>query len=174
LRRCSSLPIVGQPIGGCVRAPAGGNAAHTPSPVCLNIHPPCRSIASRNTSSCAASADRIAAGSASQRRVEPSMSVNRNVTVPDGPPTHRTLRQGPIRLGGRAPRDRRRSDVVVVAVVQVGDVGMGVHEGVVLMAVRVMAADGVGVGGVLVLVVFVVAVLVHVVQPVVGVAMVVA
>jgi len=61
-----------------------------------------------------------------------------------------------------------------VAVVQIGDVGMGVHEGVVSMAVGVMAADGVDVGGVLVLVVFVVGVLVHVIQAVVGVAMVVA
>ena len=32
------------------------NAAHTPSPVCLNNQPPCASIAARNTSSCAASA----------------------------------------------------------------------------------------------------------------------
>ena len=38
------------------------NAAHTPSPVCLNINPPCASIAARNTSSWAASATRIASG----------------------------------------------------------------------------------------------------------------
>jgi hypothetical protein len=63
---------------------------------------------------------------------------------------------------------------VVVAVVHVGTVGMGVHEGVVSMLVRVMAPDGVDVGEVLVLVVFVVDVLVHVVQPVMGVSMVVA
>ena len=60
------------------------NAAHTPSPVCLNNEPPCPSIAVRNISSCAASATRIASASASHRRVEPSMSVNRNVTTPDG------------------------------------------------------------------------------------------
>jgi hypothetical protein len=28
------------------------NTAHTPSPVCLNIKPPCASIAVRNTLSC--------------------------------------------------------------------------------------------------------------------------
>ena len=38
----------------------------------------------RNTSSCAASATRIASASASHRRVEPSTSVNRNVTTPEG------------------------------------------------------------------------------------------
>src|SRR6516225_7803235 len=32
-------------------------------------------------------AEPIASGADSQRRVEPSMSVNRNVTVPDGVPT---------------------------------------------------------------------------------------
>ena len=60
------------------------NAAHTPSPVCLNNQPPCASIALRNTSSCAASATRIPSASASHRRVEPSTSVNKNVTTPEG------------------------------------------------------------------------------------------
>src|ERR1700756_2440680 len=60
------------------------NAAHTPSPVCLNNQPPCRSIALRNTSSWAASAARIPSASASHRRVEPSTSVNKNVTTPEG------------------------------------------------------------------------------------------
>src|SRR6202044_409096 len=60
------------------------NAAHTPSPVCLNNQPPCASIAERNTSSWAASATRIPSASASHRRVEPSTSVNRNVTTPEG------------------------------------------------------------------------------------------
>ena len=59
-------------------------AAHTPSPVCLNNQPLCFSTASRNTSSWVSSAARIASGSASQRRVEPSISVNRNVTTPRG------------------------------------------------------------------------------------------
>ena len=63
---------------------ADPNAAHTPSPVCLNNQPPLASTAVRSTSSWAANATRIASASASQRRVEPSISVNRNVTVPDG------------------------------------------------------------------------------------------
>ena len=62
------------------------NAAHTPSPVCLNNQPPWRSIASCNTLSWAASACRIPSASASHRRVEPSISVNRNVTTPEGGP----------------------------------------------------------------------------------------
>jgi hypothetical protein len=45
------------------------NAAHTPSPVCLNNQPPCALIASRDTASCAVSAARIASASASHRRV---------------------------------------------------------------------------------------------------------
>jgi hypothetical protein len=52
--------------------------------VCLNKKPPWASIAERNTSSWAANAARIASASASHRRVEPSTSVNRNVTTPDG------------------------------------------------------------------------------------------
>jgi hypothetical protein len=60
------------------------NAAHTPSPVCLNNQPPCASIALRNTSSWAASAARIPSASASHRRVDPSTSVNKNVTTPEG------------------------------------------------------------------------------------------
>ena len=60
------------------------NAAHTPSPVCLNMKPPCTSIAERNTSSCAARALRIKSASVSHRRVDPSTSVNKNVTTPDG------------------------------------------------------------------------------------------
>ena len=52
--------------------------------MCLNNQPPCASIALRNTSSWAASATRIASASASHRRVEPSTSVNRNVTTPEG------------------------------------------------------------------------------------------
>jgi hypothetical protein len=60
------------------------NAAHTPSPVCLNNQPPCASIAARNTSSWAASAARMPSASFSHRRVEPSTSVNKNVTTPEG------------------------------------------------------------------------------------------
>src|ERR1700730_18899736 len=60
------------------------NAAHTPSPVCLNRKPPCASIALCDTSSWAASAACIPSASASHRRVEPSISVNKNVTTPEG------------------------------------------------------------------------------------------
>ena len=60
------------------------NTAHTLSPVCLNRKPLCASIAVRNTSSWAMSAARIAGASASHRRVEPSTSVNKNVTTPEG------------------------------------------------------------------------------------------
>ena len=68
------------------------NAAHTPSPVCLNNQPPCASIAERNTSSWAASAARIAIG----------------VGLP---PTGRTLdigeqkRHHPRRRGARTPAE---------------------------------------------------------------------
>jgi hypothetical protein len=60
------------------------NAAQIPSPVCLKSDPPQSVTAVRRTSSCATNADRIAPGSASHRRVDPSMSVKRNVTTPDG------------------------------------------------------------------------------------------
>jgi hypothetical protein len=43
--------------------------------VCLNTMPPCPSTAERTTSSWSASTSRIPCASASQRRVEPSMSV---------------------------------------------------------------------------------------------------
>ena len=59
-------------------------AATKPSPVWPNKNPSYASIAVRNTLSCTTSATRIASASASHRRVEPSTSVNRNVTTPDG------------------------------------------------------------------------------------------
>src|SRR6516164_11025699 len=59
-------------------------AATKPSPVWLNKNPSYASIAVRNTLSCTTSAARIACASASHRRVEPSTSVNRNVTTPEG------------------------------------------------------------------------------------------
>lgn len=86
-------------------ARAEPNAAHTPSPVCLNSQPPRVSIADRRTSSWSMSAVRIASGSASHRRVEPSISVNRNVTVPEGrcsptgrERTHRLIRPRSARI----------------------------------------------------------------------------
>src|SRR6266581_2228503 len=75
--RCAS-------IAASTAARAEANAAHTPSPVFLNSHPPRASMAARSTSSCAARATCIASGSSSHRRVDPSISVKRNVTVPLG------------------------------------------------------------------------------------------
>ena len=50
----------------------------------LNKNPSYASIAVRNTLSWTTSAARIACASASHRRVEPSTSVNKNVTTPEG------------------------------------------------------------------------------------------
>ena len=60
------------------------NAAHTPSPVCLNNQPPCAPIADAQHLVMGGHAARIASASASHRRVEPSTSVKRNVTTPEG------------------------------------------------------------------------------------------
>ena len=62
-----------------------GKTAWIPSPVVLTVVPPCSATASRRMPSCRASAGRIASGCCSQRRVDPSRSVNRNVKVPVGP-----------------------------------------------------------------------------------------
>jgi hypothetical protein len=50
---------------------AANSMANGPSPVWLNKKPSCASIEERNTSSCAIRAARIAAASASHRRVDP-------------------------------------------------------------------------------------------------------
>src|SRR6478735_1795490 len=94
------------------------NAATTPSPVWLNKNPSFISMAVRNTLSCATTADPIASASASHRRVDPSISVNRNVTTPKGAgavmasprPTRYVLRSqafSPLRGSGPNSRDRR-------------------------------------------------------------------
>ena len=75
--RCASIAAFTADIG-------DANAAATPSPVWLNKNPSYASIAVRNTLSCATRADRIPSASASHRRVEPSTSVNKNVTTPEG------------------------------------------------------------------------------------------
>ena len=49
----------------------------------FTTRPPCASIAPRTNPSCNANAARIASGWSSHSRVEPSISVNKNVTVPD-------------------------------------------------------------------------------------------
>ena len=58
--------------------------AWSPSPVVFTTVPSWCSTASRRIASWRSSAGRIAAGCCSHSRVEPSRSVNRNVTVPDG------------------------------------------------------------------------------------------
>ncbi|HVM66863.1 MAG TPA: hypothetical protein VMU14_18490, partial [Acidimicrobiales bacterium] len=68
-------------------SPARPNATPTPSPPVENTYPPCASTAARTTASWRASAAGITSGAACHRRVDPSMSVNKNVTVPDGAPT---------------------------------------------------------------------------------------
>ena len=59
--------------------------ANTPSPVLFTTRPPCDSTVSRTSPSCSMSAARISSGCSSHLRVEPSISVKRNVTVPDDP-----------------------------------------------------------------------------------------
>ncbi len=76
------------------------NAAWKPSPVVFTTNPACPSIASRTTASCRARAGRIASGCCSQRRVDPSRSVKRNVTVPDG---NSLNADSPARPGFRGP-----------------------------------------------------------------------
>ncbi len=66
------------------RRPGRGEGGAHPVAGVLEQKPPCASISPRSTSSWAASATRIASASASHRRVEPSTSVNRNVTTPEG------------------------------------------------------------------------------------------
>ena len=50
----------------------------------LNTYPPAPSMASVISASCLASAEAISVGWSSQALVLPSMSVNSNVTFPDG------------------------------------------------------------------------------------------
>src|SRR5215217_5024486 len=60
------------------------NASPKPSPAVANTYPSHASTASRTAASCTLSDADIPSGSAGQHRVEPSTSVNKNVTVPDG------------------------------------------------------------------------------------------
>src|SRR6202042_1316644 len=99
------------------------NAAHTPSPVCLNNQPPCASIAPRNTSSWAASATRISSASASHRRVEPSTSVNRNVTTPEGAGTSAESHNKTVSLRSLNTRSTRAENQALVMLAEVQIVG---------------------------------------------------
>ena len=117
----------------CTAASTAGravaNAAQTPSPVCLNNQPPWASIAARSTSSCAARAARMTSGSVSHRRVEPSMSVNRKVTVPDGCATD-----------GHYPRARRSHPPAVVEALAEEALRPGCSRGS-LVELHALAAD---------------------------------
>jgi hypothetical protein len=68
-------------------SPARANAAANPSPPVENTYPPCAWVAARTMSSWRATARRIASVADAHSRVDPSMSVNRKVTVPEGAPT---------------------------------------------------------------------------------------
>ena len=65
-------------------APAVANAAQKASPAVEKTTPSLRSIASRSSASWRASATAMSSGLRSHKRVLPSMSVKRNVTVPLG------------------------------------------------------------------------------------------
>ena len=77
------------------------NVATTPSPVWLNRNPSYDSISVRSTSSCASSAAGIASASVSHRRVEPSISVNKKVTTPEGGPPADTRTECHTKAGYR-------------------------------------------------------------------------
>ena len=71
-------------IAAATASPDRWNAAATPSPPVENTNPLCPSITARKTLSWRANASRIASGCSSHRRVEPSRSVNKKVTIPVG------------------------------------------------------------------------------------------
>ena len=88
------------------------NAAQNASPPVLKTWPPWSSMHWRSSASWRASAARIAACCVSHSRVLPSMSVNRNVTVPVGSgfaaelcgvmaPHYRRIRRSPAEGGNR-------------------------------------------------------------------------
>src|SRR5580765_3606721 len=60
------------------------NAAANESPAVVKTYPPFDSIAVRRTVSCTRNDADMASLSVDHQRVEPSMSVNKNVTVPVG------------------------------------------------------------------------------------------
>jgi hypothetical protein len=60
-------------------------AAAIPSPMAENTMPSCSAITCRSSWSWRDNAERMAASFCCHERVDPSISVNRNVTVPDEP-----------------------------------------------------------------------------------------
>jgi hypothetical protein len=79
---------------------ADWNAAAIPSPMDENTTPPCSATVLRTNSSCRDNAPRMADSPACQSRVDPSISVNRNVTVPVGALTATTPYANPGRRSG--------------------------------------------------------------------------
>jgi hypothetical protein len=78
--------------------------------VCLNMKPPCSLNRRAQHLMMGGQRPRIASASASHRRVEPSISVNRNVTTPEGgtpadTPAESHNRRGPTsHIGGSGPK----------------------------------------------------------------------
>jgi hypothetical protein len=75
--RCTS-------IAAAIARPAEAKAMAKESPAVLKMYPLTRSASARMASSWSRNDSSIASGRASHDRVEPSTSVIRNVTVPDG------------------------------------------------------------------------------------------
>jgi len=65
-------------------ATGSANAAWKASPIVLKWYPPWARMAAARMALCRSSATRIVVRSRSHRRVDPSMSVNRKVTSPEG------------------------------------------------------------------------------------------
>ncbi len=88
---------------------ARGNATNSASPWLSTSTPPCAPKTSRRTRRCSSSASTYASPSSKRRRVDPSMSVNTNVTVPLGR-LGMTQRFSPISGGqnDRSPKWCRR------------------------------------------------------------------
>ena len=82
---------------------ADSNTAAIPSPMDENTTPSCSATVLRSSSSWRDSAARMAVSSSCHRRVEPSMSVNRNVTVPDGAAHGHSIPRSPLSALDKAP-----------------------------------------------------------------------
>ena len=85
----------------------------SPSPRGFTRLPPWAATISRTMASCRIRASAIAAGAASQSRLEPAMSVSRNVTTAGGAVTPRTVRlPAPAEEGNLAQGVARWSSTV--------------------------------------------------------------
>src|SRR5262245_36044710 len=120
-------------------AGADPKAAPNPSPPTENTKPPCRSMVACTSASWRARASLMRRGARSHSAVEPSMSVNRKVTAPDGTPftpcslalrsgrscrrSENDLREGPLGAVGRSSSD----GVDPGDFGETGEVGVGAH-----------------------------------------------